>query len=179
MLVLYQNTHLVQFAFAGRWNSDQVVFLVLLLETIWPSSKQRWADRHILRSRSNPEFLNFSPSPTKVQNFVKIWSPSPNKIQKIDKMQLFNNTIAQIFPLSLSKSGPDPKLLKKITVRIQSKSNKICHRPDPVQSKSSPMLIYASKHNQKLSTRNLWRQQIVTSTGCAEYRLVTNYPWDF
>jgi len=28
-----------------------------------------------------------------------------------------------------------------ITARIQSKSNKIHHRPDPVQSKSSPMLI--------------------------------------
>jgi len=32
-------TYLVQFVFVGRWNSDQVVFLVLLLETKWPSSK--------------------------------------------------------------------------------------------------------------------------------------------
>ena len=51
---------------------------------------QRWADCNILRPRSNPEFSNFSPSPTKVQNFVTIWSPSRNKIQKIGKLQLFN-----------------------------------------------------------------------------------------
>jgi len=47
MLMLYQNTYLVQFVFAGRWNSDQVVFMVLLLEAIWPSSKhnQKWSTR--------------------------------------------------------------------------------------------------------------------------------------
>jgi len=49
-----------------------------------------------------------------------------------------------IFPLSQSNSGPDPNFMKKITVRIQSKSNKIRHSPDPVQSKSIPMLISAS-----------------------------------
>jgi len=31
--------------------------------------------------------------------------------------------------------------MKKITVRIQSKANKIRHSPDPVQSKTRPMLI--------------------------------------
>jgi len=33
--------------------------------------------------------------------------------------------------------------MKQFTVRIQSKFNKIRHGPDPVQSKSSPMLISA------------------------------------
>jgi len=39
------------------------------------------------------------------------------------------------------KSGPDPKFMKQLTVRIQFKFNKIRHSPDPVQFKSSPMLI--------------------------------------
>ena len=41
------------------------------------------------------------------------------------------------FPLIKSKAGPDPNFLKRITVRIQSKFNKIRRSPDPVQSKSS------------------------------------------
>jgi len=34
--------------------------------------------------------------------------------------------------------------MKKFTVRIQSKFNKIQHSPDPVQSKPSAMLISAN-----------------------------------
>ena len=70
-------------------------------------------------------------------------STSPNTILKIDKYSFSTTKITQIFPLSQSKSGLDPKFVKKITVRIQSKSNKIRNGPDPVQSKSSPMLISA------------------------------------
>ena len=43
--------------------------------------------------------------------------------------------------LTQSKSGPDPKFVKHFAIRIQSKINKIRHSPDPVRSKSSPMLI--------------------------------------
>jgi len=41
-----------------------------------------------------------------------------------------------------SKSCPDPKFMKKITGRIQSKANKIRHSPDPVQSKSNAHLWF-------------------------------------
>jgi len=49
--------------------------------------------------------------------------------------------ITLIFPLTQSKSGLEPNFMKRFTVRIQSKINKISHIPDPVQSKTSPMLI--------------------------------------
>jgi len=37
--------------------------------------------------------------------------------------------------------------MKQFAVRNQSKFNKIRHSPDPVQSKSSPMLISNSGYN--------------------------------
>jgi len=75
-----------------------------------------------------------------------IQSPSPIKVQNIDKIQPFGKKkLPNSFPLTQSKSDPDPKLMKQFTVRIQSKSNKIRHSPDPVQSKSSPLLISATR----------------------------------
>jgi len=47
----------------------------------------------------------------------------------------------QCFPWNQSKSGPDPKFMEHFKIRIQSKINEIRHSPDPVQSKSSSMLI--------------------------------------
>jgi len=44
-------------------------------------------------------------------------------------------------PLTHSKSCPGPQFVQHFAVRLQSKFNKIRHSPDPVQSKSSPMLI--------------------------------------
>ena len=49
--------------------------------------------------------------------------------------------LRNVCPLTQSKPGPDPKFVKHFAFRIQSKINKIGHSPDPVQSKSSPMLI--------------------------------------
>jgi len=46
----------------------------------------------------------------------------------------------QIFPLSQSKSGRDHIFMKKITVRLQSNSNKIPCRPDPIQVHSNAHL---------------------------------------
>jgi len=46
--------------------------------------------------------------------------------------------IGQSFPITQSKSGPDPRITNKFTVRIRSKINKIRHSPGLVQSKSSP-----------------------------------------
>ena len=48
--------------------------------------KQRWADCHILRSRSSSELSKLSPSPTLVQKVYEIQNPSPNKAQKINKI---------------------------------------------------------------------------------------------
>jgi len=42
---------------------------------------------------------------------------------------------------TFSKSGPGANLLKRFTVRHQSKINKIRRSQDLVQSKSNPMLI--------------------------------------
>jgi len=50
------------------------------------------------------------------------------------------------FPLTQSKSGPDPNIMKRSTGRIQSKIKKFGYRPGPVQSESSPMLISAEDH---------------------------------
>jgi len=51
------------------------------------------------------------------------------------------------------------KIVKHFTDRNQSKINKIRHSPDPVQSKSSPMLISAldsSPEIQILYTSDTW-----------------------
>jgi len=58
---------------------------------------------------------------------------------------LSTTKIKQNFPISQSKCGPGPKFKKSIPVRFQFKSNKIRHSPEPVQSKSSPMLISADQ----------------------------------
>jgi len=49
------------------------------------------------------------------------------------------------FPSTQTNSCPDLKFMKHFTVRIQSKIKKIRHNPDPVKSKSSPMLICATE----------------------------------
>ena len=50
---------------------------------------------------------------------------------------------SKLFPLTQSESGPGRKNMKQFTVWIQSKNNKIRCRPDPVQFRSSPILIFA------------------------------------
>jgi len=49
--------------------------------------------------------------------------------------------IMQFFPLTQSKCGSDPKILGQFAIRFQSKINNFRNRPDPVQPKSSPMII--------------------------------------
>ena len=51
----------------------------------------------------------------------------------------------QIFPLFQYKSRPDPKFVKKITARIQPKSNKIHHSLDRVQCSSLPCILLRSE----------------------------------
>ena len=48
---------------------------------------------------------------------------------------------SQFFSINSVQIRPDPKFMKQFTIRIQSKFDKIRHSPDPVQSKSRPMLI--------------------------------------
>jgi len=70
---------------------------------------------------------------------LKIQSPSPNKVEKINKIQLFQQQkLRNSFPLTQSKSGPDPNFMKQFTSRIQSKTNKFVivrfqSNPCPVQ----------------------------------------------
>jgi len=42
--------------------------------------------------------------------------------------------ITQFFSINSVQYGPDPKFMKQFTAAIQTKSNKICHSPVPVQS---------------------------------------------
>ena len=85
---------------------------------------QRWADCRILRS--SPEFLK--PSPNIVQNVFQKWSSIKSK--KLTKYSFLTTRMLQFF----SKSGPDPKFLKRFTVRIQSEFKQVRYSPDQVQS---------------------------------------------
>ena len=58
--------------------------------------------------------------------------------KKIQKLHLLKTENMQFFPVSQSKSGPDPdpKFIKRFTVRIQSKSEDVHCGPDPVHGRS-------------------------------------------
>ena len=70
--------------------------------------------------------------------------------KKLTKYSFHWQKLRNSFSLTQSKSGPVPKFMNHFTVRIQSKINKIRHRPDPVQTKSSPMLISGYEHESGL-----------------------------
>ena len=106
------------------------------------SRQQRWADCHILRSRSSREFSKLSPGPTTVQTCFEIKNSSPNKLQKIKKntflikyiMHFFSINSVQIRVLivhlwSNFQSGSNPDSTKFGIVRIH------CN-PSPVQCSS-------------------------------------------
>jgi len=93
------------------------------------AEQQSWAYCHILQSRSTPKILKLGPIPTMVQKVCKMWSTSPNKVQKINKIKNFRKKCRNFFPLTHSKSGPDPKFLKQFTVRKQP-------IPSPIQCSS-------------------------------------------
>ena len=98
------------------------------------SHKQIWADSHILRSRSSPNFLKLSPSPITVQNFFQLSGPSPKHLKNV----AFSQQKCRIFfPLNSVQVRSGSWILKRFTVRVQSKFNKICYSPDPAQSKSN------------------------------------------
>ena len=58
---------------------------------------QRWADCHILRSRSSPDFLKLSPSPTTVQIFFKYKVQVQMKSNKLEKRSLFATKMSHFF----------------------------------------------------------------------------------
>ena len=68
---------------------------------------QRWADCHILRSRSSPDLLKLSPSP---KNFSNVKSKSKWRPKKLKNAAFSQQKCRISFPLSQSNSGPDPKL---------------------------------------------------------------------
>ena len=73
--------------------------------------------------------------------FVKCKSKSKWSPKYLKSAAFSQQKCRTSFPLTQSKPGPVPKVLKRFTPRIQSKFNKICYISDPVQPKSSPMLI--------------------------------------
>jgi len=54
-------------------------------------------------------------------------------VQKFNKKTFLITNITQFFPLTQSKSIPDPEFMKQVTGRIQSRLNKIRHNPGPIQ----------------------------------------------
>jgi len=78
-------------------------------------------------------------------------------------------------PLNQSKAGPDPNF-DVIYSPVQSKFNKICYRPDPVQTKTSAHLFYTGKtDNQQnipfsiLEGKGLWKRD--SSQGLGSIRV--------
>jgi len=104
------------------------------------SHKQIRADFHILRS--SPNFLKLRPSPITVQKFFQLWSPSLKNLKNV----AFSQQKCRIsFPWNSVHIRSGYWIFKRFTVRIQSYINKICYSAHPLQSKSSPMLIFAHK----------------------------------
>jgi len=108
----------------------------------WWTLRQRWVDFHILWSRSSPELLKLNPSPTIYPKVLNLKSKSKCSPRELTKYSFLTTKMCN-FTLSQSKSGPDPvpKFAKRSTVRI--KSEEVHYSPDPVLSKSSPMVISA------------------------------------
>jgi len=74
--------------------------------------------------------------------------------KKLTKYSLFLTKLHNYFPLTQSKTSPDPKFMKRFAVRILSKINKIRQTADQVQSKTSPMLISDLINKLGLSIKN-------------------------
>ena len=97
------------------------------------SADQRWADCHILRSRSSHDFLKLTSSPTTVQKFFKCkakskWSPENWKNPQ-QKCRIS-------FPLTQSKSCPDHKFWSALHSGSNPNSKKFAI--DRIQSNPSP-----------------------------------------
>jgi len=121
-------------------------------------SQQRWADCHILRSRSTSNYLKLCPSPT-TKDFSKVkskskWSPKNLKNAAFSQLKL-----SVYFQLTQSQSGPDPKFWRDLWSGSNPNSTKfaivrIQSNPSPVQCSS---LIHRSK------TRQVKRTQMVVT----------------
>jgi len=97
------------------------------------SSGQRWADYHILRSRSSPDFLELSPSPTTVQKFFKSkWSREHWKNASFSQQKCPIS-----FPLTQSKPCPDRKFWSALHSGSNPNSTKFAI--DRIQSNPSPV----------------------------------------
>jgi len=117
---------------------------ILPESTLWHSGSMATRDeRTVIFCGSDPvlNFLNsvqVQPLPKKVKK-LKIQFHMKSKI--LTKYRFLVTKTSQFFSNNSVQIRPDPKFMKQFTGRIQSKFIKIRHRPDPVQTKSSPMLI--------------------------------------
>jgi len=59
--------------------------------------------------------------------------------------------------MNSAKSGPDSKFLKRVIVRIRTKSKKIRYSPGPVHSNSSPVLVSEHWSHTCLPRLLVWR----------------------
>jgi len=80
----------------------------------------RWADCHILWSKSSPEFLKLNSGPAIVQNFKKLKVQVQNMSKKLTKCSFLSRKFSTFFPLTQSKPSTDPIFMNRFTVRIKS-----------------------------------------------------------
>ena len=121
----------------GHNMSGEKLFQAMRSRTI----QQRWEDCHILRSRSSPDILKLSRSPTTVQNFFSNVKSKSKWRPKNLKFAAFSQRKCHIsFPVIQSKSGPGPYFWSD----LQSGSNPISTKFDIVriQVQSNAHLCY-------------------------------------
>jgi len=96
------------------------------------------------------------------EKFFKCKIQVQMKSKKFEKCILFTTKMPHFVSINSVQIRSRPKILMWFTVRIQPKLKKICYSPDPVQSKSSPMLISAAEQRwiDDLDVKqNFWPQQ--------------------
>jgi len=118
------------------------------------AAHQRWADCHILRSRSSLIFKNSVQVQPQSEKISKCKVQVQMKSKKFEKCILFTTKMPHFFFINSVQIRSGSSILKWFTLRIQSKFNKTCYNPDSVQSKSRPMLISAA--HQRCAWTGFW-----------------------
>jgi len=82
----------------------------VVFQRFWKSDKrQRWADCHILRSRSSPDLSRLSTSPITIPKIFKRKVQVQMKPKKLEKCIFFTTKMSHFFSIKLVQIRPDPK----------------------------------------------------------------------
>ena len=101
----------IRFPFESSFWISLSGFKLTILPDIQPTNRiVIISDCHILRSRSSPDFLKLSPSPTTVQTIFK-YKVQVHMTSKKLKMQPFHN---KNFPFLFHQFSPNPALIRNV-----------------------------------------------------------------